>query len=100
MRNPKLLVSAAVVAIATVATMLATFPVKAETVCKVTDPTNTPLNLRISPNGKITGTVKNGTDVYIYEIVSDEKNQRWAKVGFNGFVWGWAFREFISCYQN
>ncbi|MBO3459937.1 SH3 domain-containing protein [Aetokthonos hydrillicola CCALA 1050] len=93
--------SAVILAIATTgATIFTSFPAKAETVCKVTDPTGTPLNVRISPNGQITSTVKNNTEIYIYEVVYDEKNQSWAKVGFEGKVWGWAFREFISCYQN
>ncbi|MBN3945922.1 MAG: SH3 domain-containing protein [Nostoc sp. NMS7] len=96
MKNHKLMVSAVILALATAFT---SFPAKAEvTVCKITDPTGTPLNLRIAPNEQITGTVKNGTEVYIYEIVPDEKGRQWAKVGFNGFVWGWVFREFISCY--
>ncbi|QLE56920.1 SH3 domain-containing protein [Nostoc sp. TCL26-01] len=82
------------------ATTLTSFPAKAQTVCKVTDPTGTLLNLRKSPNGQIIGTIKNDTEVYIYEIVHDEKNRLWAKVGFEGRVWGWAFREFISCYQH
>ncbi|PLZ97634.1 peptide-binding protein [Fischerella thermalis CCMEE 5268] len=80
--------------------MLTSFPVKAQTVCKVTDPTGTPLNVRKSPNGQIIGTIENNTEVDIYEIVRDEKNRPWAKVGFEGRVWGWVFREFISCYQN
>lgn len=102
MKTHKFIVSAAMLALVTAgATMLTSFPAKADaTVCKITDPTGTPLNLRIAPNGQITGTVKNNTEVYIYEIVSDGKNQQWAKVGFKGRVWGWAFREFISCYQN
>ncbi|WP_219725440.1 SH3 domain-containing protein, partial [Fischerella thermalis] len=83
-----------------IATMLTSFPVKAQTVCKVTDPTGTPLNVRKSPNGQIIGTIENNTEVDIYEIVRDEKNRPWAKVGFEGRVWGWVFREFISCYQN
>jgi len=83
-----------------IATTLTCSPAKAETVCKVTDPTGTPLNLRVSPNGRITGTVESGTEVYIYEIVRDDKNRPWAKVGSEGKVLGWAFREFISCYER
>ncbi|PMB22667.1 SH3 domain-containing protein [Fischerella thermalis] len=97
MKSHKLMVGAVVVAIATTLTY---FPVKAQTVCKVTDPTGTPLNVRKSPNGQIIGTIENYTEVDIYEIVRDEKNRPWAKVGFEGRVWGWVFREFISCYQN
>jgi Bacterial SH3 domain len=97
-KNSKL--TAVMLALTTVgATMLTSLPAKAATVCKVTDPTGTSLNLRVSPNGKIIGTVKNNTEVYIYEIIGGEKNQPWAKVGSEGRVLGWAFREFISCYQ-
>lgn len=35
--------------------------------CKVTDPTGTPLNVRQSPNGKIIGTLANGTFVIIVD---------------------------------
>jgi hypothetical protein len=44
--------------------------------CKVTDPTGTPLNVRDSPNGKITGTLAHKTKKPI----------------------GWVFREFVSCF--
>jgi hypothetical protein len=33
--------------------------------CKVTDPTGTPLNVRASPGGKITGKLPNGTLVSV-----------------------------------
>ena len=79
-------------------------PVKAETVCKVTDPTGTPLNIRTSPNGKIVGTIANGKEVNMEDIAYDDKGRPWAKVG--GYVsgkykiYGWVFREFISCYER
>jgi hypothetical protein len=79
-------------------------PVKAETVCKVTDPTGTPLNVRDEPNGQVVTTLKNGRDVYILEIYYDSKNHPWARIGgyYKGEyrVWGWVFREFISCYKR
>ena len=79
-------------------------PLRAETVCKVTDPTGTPLNVRTSPNGKIKGTLKNRQEVYIESIEYDAKGRPWARVG--GYilgdykVLGWVFREFISCYDR
>jgi len=79
-------------------------PTKAETVCKVTDPTGTPLNVRTSPNGKKIGTLPNGKEVYIENIRYDEKGRPWARVGsyVSGEykIYGWVFREFISCYER
>lgn len=45
--------------------------------CKVTDPTETPLNVRASPNGKILRKVTNGTIVYIEQTIYDSKNRPW-----------------------
>jgi hypothetical protein len=76
----------------------------AEEVCKVTDPTGTPLNVRATPNGRVVGTLKNDTEVYIEEVANDDKGRPWAKVGVksNGKkkVMGWVIREFISCYTR
>ncbi|MFQ4143817.1 SH3 domain-containing protein [Chlorogloeopsis sp. ULAP02] len=78
--------------------------VKAEIICKVTDPTGTPLNVRDKPNGHIINVLKNGRQVDILKIAYDSQNRPWAKVGgyYNGKyrVWGWVIREFISCYQQ
>lgn len=77
---------------------------KAEDVCKVTDPTGTPLNVRATPNGEIVSTLKNGTEVYIEEAASDDKGRPWAKVSTTSKgkkrVLGWVLREFISCYKR
>jgi hypothetical protein len=79
-------------------------PVKAEEVCQVTDPTGTPLNVRSTPNGPVTDTLKNGREVYIHELSTDAQGRAWAKVG--GYsegkyrTWGWVIREFISCYSR
>lgn len=79
-------------------------PAKAETVCKVTDPTGTPLNVRDSPNGRKINALRNGREVYILEDGFDEKGKPWSRVAgyYNGDyrVWGWVFREFISCYNR
>jgi hypothetical protein len=76
----------------------------AEEICKVTDPTGTPLNVRDIPNGRIINQLKNGKEVYIVEIAYDNKGRPWAKIsGYNNGkyrVWGWVFREFISCYNR
>lgn len=79
-------------------------PAKAESVCQVTDPTGTPLNVRATPNGRIINTLRNGREVYIDEIAYDSQGRPWAKVSgyYQGRYreWGWVFREFISCYNR
>lgn len=79
-------------------------PANAERICQVTDPTGTPLNVRDRPNGEIINALRNEREVYIDEIVYDDKGRPWAKV--SGYhqgkyrYWGWVFREFISCYER
>jgi hypothetical protein len=79
-------------------------PAKAEKVCKVTDPTGTPLNVRDQPNGQVINFLRNGREVYIEEVTYDDQDRPWVKVGgyYNGTyrVWGWVFREFVSCYDR
>ena len=76
----------------------------AERVCKVTDPTGTPLNIRDTPNGKIINKLRNERDVYITETAYDSRNRPW--VYLEGYYqgkyrqWGWAIREFVSCYER
>lgn len=78
--------------------------VHAETVCKVTDPTGTPLNIRSKPNGKVINKLKNGRKVVITDNAYDNKGRPW--VYLEGYYkgeyryWGWAIREFISCYNR
>ena len=68
--------------------------------CKVTDPTGTPLNVRASPNGKIIGTLPNGTFVIIVELKTAANGKPWAKVQHypTNQPIGWVFREFVSCF--
>ncbi len=77
---------------------------KAEEVCKVTDPTGTPLNVRETPNGRIVGTLRNGVEVYIVKIDYDSQGRPWALVGRSSQgqsgAFGWVFREFISCFNR
>lgn len=75
-----------------------------EKVCKVTDPTGTPLNVRNAPNGRIIGTLKNDTEVYIEQLASDDSGRPWAQISSyrrgRRRIIGWVFREFISCYNR
>jgi hypothetical protein len=79
-------------------------PAQAEQICKVTDPTGTPLNVRDRPNGEIINALRNNREVEILEIVYDEQNRAWAKIAGNYQgeyrIWGWVIREFISCYNR
>lgn len=75
-------------------------PVKAEKICKVTDPTGTPLNVRSRPNGSIINALKNGREVDMLEFAYNEQARPWVRVGGNYRVWGWVIREFVSCYDG
>jgi hypothetical protein len=70
--------------------------------CRVTDPTGTPLNARLRPNGKVVNRIKNGRSVYIQSIDRDDEGKPWALVAIknqgNYKVMGYVLREFISCY--
>lgn len=77
---------------------------QAERVCKVTDPTNTPLNIRDQPNGKVINKLRNEREVYIIETSYDDKHRPWVYLGgyYKGEYrqWGWAIREFVSCFDR
>lgn len=68
--------------------------------CKVTDPTGTPLNVRDSPNGKITGTLTNKSLVGIVEYKDAANGKPWVKIVDHKTKTpiGWVFREFVSCF--
>lgn len=67
--------------------------------CKVTDPTGTPLNVRATPQGKVTGQLPNGAQVQMVETDSDAQGKTWARITrMDGRPVGWVFREFVSCY--
>ena len=53
-----------------------------ETWCKVGDPNDTYVNLRYPPNGRVTRSLTNGTDIWINpsETETDNKGRRWAAV--------------------
>jgi hypothetical protein len=68
--------------------------------CVVTDPTGTPLNIRATPNGRIIGSLYNGTYVRLVNISYDSRGRSWGYVlnWYTGRPFGWVFRRFISCY--
>jgi hypothetical protein len=68
--------------------------------CKVTYPSGTPLNVRESPNGKVIGTLPNGTLVTVVESKNATNGKPWVKVQHyeTKKPIGWVFREFVSCF--
>lgn len=79
-------------------------------VCKVTDPTGTPLNVRNNVHGKVLGTLKNNTVVSVSGYDTDRNGRAWAYVHWQGQPLknvkqqglrheGWVYREYISCYR-
>jgi hypothetical protein len=72
-------------------------------VCTVKDPTGTPLNIRLSPNGPVVGTAKNGTELMFIEH-RDVDGKLWALVerfqpgelaaDFDG---AWVFGAYLDC---
>jgi hypothetical protein len=76
-------------------------PAVAKDICKVTDPTGTPLNVRTAPGGEILGTIGNGRDVEVLETRDDARGKAWVLIRQPGAgaAMGWVFREFVSCYR-
>jgi hypothetical protein len=60
-------------------------------VCTVSDPTGTPLNVRATPNGRIIGSLSNGTRVQ----VSRGTSGRWRKV-FTEYGEGYVLNAYLS----
>lgn len=72
-------------------------------VCTVADPTGTPLNIRLSPNGPVVGSAKNGTQLMFVEH-REVDGKLWALVerfeagelaaDFDG---AWVFGRYLDC---
>ncbi|MBL9048628.1 MAG: SH3 domain-containing protein [Tabrizicola sp.] len=72
-------------------------------ICTVADPTDTPLNIRLSPNGPVVGTAKNGTELTFVEH-REVDGQLWALVerfhegelaaDFDG---AWVYGPYLDC---
>lgn len=74
-------------------------PALAQTFCYISDPTGTPLNIRVEPNGRVVGTIPNGTQVTIGETRHDERGRVWVFVrnlDTNRGI-GWVYRNFLNC---
>lgn len=68
--------------------------------CRIADPTGTPLNVRQGPQGRVMGTLRNGTVVRIAGSARDHKGQVWVQIvdGDHGRSIGWVLRAFVACY--
>jgi hypothetical protein len=55
-------------------------PARADTsvICRVADPTGTPLNIRMQPNGEIVATARNGDKILVFR--GDEKRDSKGRV--------------------
>ena len=85
----------------------ATIPARAQggdvaKTCRVTDPTGTPLNARLQPNGKVINRLKNGRNVYVQSSSTDSEGKPWVLVAIknqgNYKIMGYVLREFVTCY--
>jgi hypothetical protein len=88
-------------ALATLTSFAAAAPAAAaEDLCRVMDPTGTPLNVRVAPNGRIVRTLNNGLLVAVVDTRDDANGKPWAFIvrASDGQPLGWTFREFIACF--
>lgn len=70
-----------------------------QAICRVKDPTGTPLNVRTAPNGDLVDRLTNGTPLQVLRIQHDTQGRDWALIERAGEdqAIGWAFRDYIDC---
>lgn len=70
----------------------------AEEVCRVADPTHTPLNVRSTPDGQPVGTLSNGEQVTALDH-SQHRGKDWVFVGkaADRTPIGWVFQDYLDC---
>jgi hypothetical protein len=70
--------------------------------CRVMDPTGTPLNVRATPNGPVVGMLNNGKQVIVFDPPTDRTDKSWVYVRNyeDGKPIGWVFRKFIACERD
>ena len=73
-----------------------------QALCRVKDPTGTPLNVRTVPNGDLVDRLTNGTPLQVLDILHDTQGRNWALIERpgGGQAIGWAFRDYIDCPTN
>jgi tetratricopeptide (TPR) repeat protein len=74
----------------------------AEARCLVADPSDTPLNVRTAPDGRIVSTLQNGEPVRILSNGSDRSGQPWVYVSEYDTKkpLGWVFRSYLTCDES
>ena len=81
------------------ALLLSAGAASAQSACYVSDPTGTPLNIRIEPNGRVVGVIANGTQVTISESRQGDGGRTWVFIRNldTGQGIGWVYRNFLNC---
>lgn len=73
-----------------------------ERVCVVADPSGTPLNIRDTPDGRIVGSIVNGSWVYATSV-AHARGKPWVYVhdsdrrGTPGEELGWVYLDYLNC---
>ena len=107
MKTKKSLLNIPMLAVLTIATIVGIYfglPAQAQDgkICRVADPTGTPLNARLQPNGKVVNRLRNGRTVYAQSISTDNEGKPWVLVAIKNQgsykIMGYVLREFVSCY--
>ncbi|MEN0087048.1 MAG: SH3 domain-containing protein [Pseudomonadota bacterium] len=72
-----------------------------EILCRVADPTGTPLNLREAPNGALLGSVQNGETIRVYNH-QIHNGKVWAQAYRNASdnSVGWVFDAYLKCEED
>lgn len=72
-----------------------------EIICRVDDPTGTPLNIRMSAGGEVGGTVANGETVRVY-AAELRKGKLWARAWRDPSdnAIGWVFDDYLKCQED
>ena len=99
MRKPTFAVSPAVLVLA----ILAVATPAAALDCRVADPTGTPLNIRLTPNGRVVATARNGSPIQVFagEDRRDRQGRLWHYVALPGSSApdGYAIASYIRCWR-
>lgn len=64
--------------------------------CVVRGNNDIPLRVRSAPNGRIIGSLKVGTQIKAWDLVTDRNGVDWTKISFKR-GYGWVATEFVSC---
>ncbi len=64
--------------------------------CVVRGNNSAPLRVRSTPNGRIIGSLKVGTQIKAWDLTTDRNGVDWTKISFKR-GYGWVATEFVSC---